>query len=415
MRFSLRTLTLFVLLIGSSGTLWWKWEPWALERTLKGHTDSINGIDLSRDGRRLVSASMDKTARVWDTQTGAEVAVLKGHSGPVYPAVFSPDGERVISGETSGMVCLWNANTGAQLVALQEHTGAIMCASFSPDGTKALSCDADNGAIIWDCTARKRLHALNSRVARPDPSMDTTACFSPDGTRVLTLGASCLQLWDAKTGEQLKFSEERLDQTLAASYSRDGRLLATVGVDGSLLIRDAQNAKVQRQIGAPERRHVSTQAYLPAAQVIFSPDARLLFSGTDSTDMYILEVGSERPLAAINADKECISGSRFSPDSQLLLTTSLWSGRALIWRTRTGEQLQSLNPEPAEALHQALFSPDGTRVYAAGVSPDIQVWHRRRPEYRWGAICLPEFWLTIILASALVWSILRDRREHARV
>src|ERR1022692_423535 len=94
-RFSLLTLLLSVLLLGSLATLWWNWQPWALEHTLRGHGNIVYTAVFSPDGRRIVTASNDNTARVWDAQTGAELAVLKGHEGSVHSAAFSPDGRRI--------------------------------------------------------------------------------------------------------------------------------------------------------------------------------------------------------------------------------------------------------------------------------------------------------------------------------
>jgi WD40 repeat protein len=68
-----------------------------LHRLLKGPTGSVLSAAFSSDGKRVVTASSDKTARIWDADSGQEIAQLKGHTGPVLSASFSPDGKRVVT------------------------------------------------------------------------------------------------------------------------------------------------------------------------------------------------------------------------------------------------------------------------------------------------------------------------------
>jgi WD40 repeat protein len=76
--------------------------------TLKGHTGEVRSASFSPDGSRLVTASHDMTAKVWDTTTGAEVLTLKGHTGEVRSASFSPDGSRLVT-TSWGTANVWDA------------------------------------------------------------------------------------------------------------------------------------------------------------------------------------------------------------------------------------------------------------------------------------------------------------------
>ncbi len=77
--------------------------------TLKGHTDRVRSASFSPDGSRIVTASVDRTAKVWDAQTGAEVLTLKGHTGVVRSASFSPDGSRIVTSGEDGTAKVWDA------------------------------------------------------------------------------------------------------------------------------------------------------------------------------------------------------------------------------------------------------------------------------------------------------------------
>ncbi len=69
----------------------------------------------------MVTASADKTARLWDAETGAELALLKGHEGWVRHAAFSPDGRRVVTASWDNTARLWDAETGEELALLKGH------------------------------------------------------------------------------------------------------------------------------------------------------------------------------------------------------------------------------------------------------------------------------------------------------
>ena len=95
------------------------------DRALKGHTDLVRAVALSRDGQCIVSVGDDKSVRVWNTSTGQLLRTLQGHSEPVYAVAVSRDGQRIVSGSADRTVRIWSADTGQLLLTLQGHAGDV--------------------------------------------------------------------------------------------------------------------------------------------------------------------------------------------------------------------------------------------------------------------------------------------------
>tara|TARA_B110000858_G_scaffold77533_2_gene89892 strand:- start:163 stop:894 length:732 start_codon:yes stop_codon:yes gene_type:complete len=113
-------------------------------------TGWVHSVSFSPDGSRIVSGSVDKTVRVWDSNTGALIRTLTGHTRPVMSVSFSPDGSRIVSGSSDDTVRVWDSNTGALIRTLTGHTSSVMSVSFSPDGTKIVSGSQDKTVRVWD-------------------------------------------------------------------------------------------------------------------------------------------------------------------------------------------------------------------------------------------------------------------------
>jgi WD40 repeat protein len=123
--------------------------------TLRGHTDSVLSAAFSPDGKRIVTASGDKTARLWDAGTGRQIGQpLKGHTDSAQSAVFSPDGKRIVTAYNDNTARLRDAGTGKQIgEPLTGHTASVFSAAFSPDGKRIITASDDDTVRLWDAEA----------------------------------------------------------------------------------------------------------------------------------------------------------------------------------------------------------------------------------------------------------------------
>eukprot|EP01047_Picozoa_sp_COSAG01_P102157 COSAG01_NODE_31786_length_591_cov_1.510163_1_plen_188_part_10 len=95
---------------------------------------TVRSAQFSLDGQNIVSASSDKTVRVWSAATGECVQTLAGHSSWVFSAQFSPDGQNIVSASWDRTVRVWRAATGECVQTLAGHSRGVNSAQFSPAG-----------------------------------------------------------------------------------------------------------------------------------------------------------------------------------------------------------------------------------------------------------------------------------------
>ena len=205
---------------------------------LNGHKGLLWGASFAPDGRHIVTASEDKTARVWDAENGDQRATLRGHTEGVRVASFSPDGRQVITASTDKTARLWDAETGQQSAAL-EHDGVVRSAAFSSNGRRIVTASDDKTARVWDVQTGKQTAALAGHTA-----LVRNAAFSPNGQYVLTASDDkTARLWDSRTGEQIHILEGHTQSVRGVAFSPDGERAVTTSLDHSARVWSVETGK----------------------------------------------------------------------------------------------------------------------------------------------------------------------------
>ncbi len=169
-------------------------------RSFVGHTGNVLAVAISPDGTRLLTGSTDTTAILWDLDAATPLHTLSGHTGEVRCVAFSPDGLLAATGSADATARTWDVTYGTHVATMAGHGASILRVSFAPDGAQVLTAADDSSSRTFAATTG----APGLTLATPGSA---AACFSPDGSRILTghqgSGQYWLREWDAATGVPL--------------------------------------------------------------------------------------------------------------------------------------------------------------------------------------------------------------------
>jgi WD40 repeat protein/serine/threonine protein kinase/DNA-binding SARP family transcriptional activator len=344
---------------------------------LGGHGSAVPSRAFSSDGRLLATGGFDSTTKVWavNSEGGQELMTLRGHKGIILNVRFSPDNKSLATASGDGTIKVWDITPegSRELLTRIGHENHIWALAFSPDGTLFASASFDGTARIWRADSGELVHTLSSHGGEFHG-----ISFSPDGSRLATSGEdNTVRIWDVSRGRELRaLTGHEVGENnyhiasltpgvLAVAYSPDGKVLASVGEDGTARIWDPESGELLHTLIIHPQRH-------GGCNLAFSPDGALLATVTD-----LHGPGPELGALLKNWDvetwQETLSidlpdrgrGLDFSPDGAQLVTTG-FGGYVIVWDPITGQRLFSLTSGESDEITDAAFSPDGSRLVISG-------------------------------------------------
>ncbi|MFM9996366.1 MAG: serine/threonine-protein kinase [Phycisphaerales bacterium] len=335
---------------------------------IRGHDEAVSGVWFSPDDQKLVSASWDRTVRVWDIDAAASglATTLTGHEDQVLITVFSPDAGLIASAGRDRTIRLWEPGLGLSLGVLKGHRGDVYALAFSPDGRTLASGALDRTVRLWDTRTGVPLPTIEA------VSMVWTVAFSPDGRLLASAGEDgIVRLWNAQTRELVRELDRHDERVIRVAFSPDSRLLASASRDHSARLYEVDTGRVL---------HTLAEHEADVFALAFSHDGRRLYTGSRDQTVRVWDTASGARTDILRGHGQFVTSLALNPDGTRLAAGS-WYGEIVLWDTRDHEIVGWFNGHD-QAVRSVAFDPRGRWLISASYDRTIRLFDSLPPEQR---------------------------------
>ncbi len=308
-----------------------------LVRRLAGPADWVKCVAFSPDGNWLAAGSLDRTFRVWDSSSGAELARREAHGDGLLCLAFAPVGRRLATGGQDRTLVLWDLDEGPARARPRwraaGHTDNINALAFLPDGSRLLSGSHDGTLRLWEAATGRELRAWHAHAGAV-----WSVAVSPDGRHALSGGQDrTIRWWDVERGEGLADWPEQARAVSCVGLSPDGRQVLSGGMDGVVRVWDLAGRREVRALEGHASRITSAA---------FSPDGRLVLSGSRDQTVRLFDVAAGLELGSPGEHGYWVTAVAWQPAGVLAAsgsgdrTVCLWQVQPTgSWSRREGMDL----------------------------------------------------------------------------
>jgi WD40 repeat protein len=321
------------------------------------HVNSVLSATFSPDGEKIVTASRDSTARIWDTSSGSPIGAVMTHPRLVRRALFTPDGQYIFTICFDGVGRLWNSSSGQAVPHWSiKHSDSINSAALSPSGKLIATGSSDGVVHISDSATAQQLGEVHQ-----DENVHTLLFHPTDDTLLLSVSGSVARLWKLPEGAAL-FEMRHGAQVNSAQFDPLGNRIVTASSDRTVRIWDIATGKITGEAIEHEGE---------VRNAILSSDGKLMATLVGSR-LLLWEIAEKPKLKFTFEHTERVACARFTPDD-LVIVSGTDGGRVQGRNVNNGDTVGEPIREDG-AIVAIDFNREGTRWLIATGKGEARTW-----------------------------------------
>ncbi|MCD4843867.1 MAG: TIR domain-containing protein [Methanosarcinales archaeon] len=336
----------------------WDFKKGEIVRTLEGHTDWVRAVAVTLDDRFAVSVSDDRTLKMWDIEKGETVCTLEGHTDSVNAVVVMMDGRFAVSASSDRTLKVWDFEKGEIVRTLEGHTGPVCAVAVTPDGRFAVSASDDRMLKVWDVKKGETVRTLkghtgwvNGVAVTPDGRFAVSASY--DGT---------LKVWDIEKGKTVRTLEGHTGWVNGVAVTMDGRFAVSASYDGTLTVWDIKKGKTVRTLEG----HTDS-----VNGVAVTPDGRFAVSASRDRTLKVWDIEKGEAVRTLKGHTDWGSVVAVTPDDRFAFSASYY-GALEVEDIEKGEKVKMLQGHTC-ALSAVAVTPDGRFAFSASIDETLKV------------------------------------------
>ncbi|MBD2224473.1 NB-ARC domain-containing protein [Calothrix anomala] len=338
----------------------WNWQTGELLRTLVGHSDSVNAVALSADGKYVISTSRDTTLKVWNWQTGELLRTLVGHSRSVNAVALSADGKYAISGSDDTTLKVWNWQTGELLRTLVGHSGSVSAVALSADGKYAISGSLDNTLKVWNWQTGELLRTLVGHSG----SVSAVA-LSADGNYAISGSLdNTLKVWNWQTGELLRTLVGHISSVRAVALTPEGKYIISASHDTTLKVWNWQTGELLQTL-------VGHSDWVRA--VALTANGKYAISASRDTTLKVWNWQTGELLRTLVGHSSSVRGVALTANGKYAISASR-DTTLKVWNWQTGELLRTLVGH-SDWVRAVALTANGKYAISGSDDKTLKVWN----------------------------------------
>ncbi|KAL3314828.1 Dynein assembly factor with WDR repeat domains 1 [Cichlidogyrus casuarinus] len=387
-----------------------KFSPY---KVLRAHLLPLTNVCFNKSGSHFITASYDRTCRLWETDTGKEVRTYEGHSNVVYALSFNnPFCDKIATGSFDRTARVWSVDSGECYYSLKGHNAELVCLQFNPISTILATGSMDTRAKLWDIEtgsevanlsghtaeviclqfsqgantsvtfATKMSEDINDSEFKVDDRLDEcTPDYLTEGGRLLLTGSfdHTVSIWDMRTGQRTHHLIGHAAEISVATFSYDGNYVASASMDKTLRVWDTRNGKPMQILSG----HADE-----VLDVCFDLSAKLIASGSADGTARVWKYGPSnvmtsnfspaglnpifKPHLTLEGHELEISKVCFNSLGDRLLTASA-DKTARLWDVETGDLCDILMGHSSE-IFSCAFNYESDTIITGSKDNTCRIW-----------------------------------------